>query len=172
MILARATSPRVERTGVAAGMSGSPVYVDGKLIGALSSGWSFSKEPIFGITPIGEMLSVLDHPDLPPGEGTPGPIGAEPAATSPRFREFTWAGPDSGSGAGSPVTAPSASRSWLALPLAVSGLHPAALASVRAMFEPQGFAVVPGGRERAHEAPSATLEPGDAVAVDVMRGDL
>src|SRR5262245_38406702 len=70
LILARATSPRVERTGVAQGMSGSPVYVDGKLIGALSSGWAFSKEPIFGITPIGEMLSVLDEPETPPGEGT------------------------------------------------------------------------------------------------------
>ena len=41
LILARATSPRVEQTGVAQGMSGSPVYVDGKLIGALSSGWPF-----------------------------------------------------------------------------------------------------------------------------------
>ena len=54
-------------------------------------------------------------------------------------------------------------------PLAVSGLHPAALASVRALFEPAGFAVVPGGRTRAPE-PHATLEPGDAVSVDVMRG--
>jgi SpoIVB peptidase S55 len=92
MILARATSPRVEQTGVAQGMSGSPVYVDGKLIGALSSGWTFSKEPVFGITPIGEMLKVLDQPDLPPGDGTPGPVGVEPTAAVPRFRELTWAG--------------------------------------------------------------------------------
>src|SRR6266540_2790981 len=48
LILARATSERVVRTGVAAGMSGSPVYVDGKLVGALSTGWSFTREPIFG----------------------------------------------------------------------------------------------------------------------------
>jgi len=170
MILARATSPRVERTGVAAGMSGSPVYVDGKLIGALSSGWTFSKEPVFGITPIGEMLAVLDRPDLPPGEGTPGPVGAEPAAATPRFREFSWMGHDSSLEAPRGAT-PVASRPWLPLPLAASGLHPAALASVRAMFEPEGFAVVPGGRERT-PASHPTLEPGDAVAVDVMRGDL
>ena len=170
MILARATSPRVEETGVAQGMSGSPVYVDGKLIGALSSGWTFSKEPVFGITPIGEMLEVLDQPDLPPGDGTPGPVGVEPAAAMPRFREFAWAGPES-SDVRSPSLPAAPVRPWLPLPLAASGLHPAALASVRAMFEPEGFAVVPGGRARAPET-HATLEPGDAVAVDVMRGDL
>ena len=167
MILARATSPRVERTGVAQGMSGSPVYVDGKLIGALSSGWSFSKEPVFGITPIGEMLSVLDQPDAPPGEGTTGPSGLEPAATSPKFREFTWADADTTAR----TAAPPGARPWLPLPLAASGLNPAALASVRALFEPEGFAVVPGGRSREPEK-HPSLEPGDAVAVDVMRGDV
>ena len=171
MILARATSPRVERTGVAQGMSGSPVYVDGKLIGALSSGWSFSKEPVFGITPIGEMLAVLDQPELPPGDGTPGPVGVEPAAASPRFREFSWTGQDSALATPMGVSPVAPSRPWLPLPLAASGLHPAALATVRAMFEPEGFAVVPGGRERTPDT-HATLEPGDAVAVDVMRGDL
>src|SRR5262249_14920494 len=75
MILARATSPRVEATGVAQGMSGSPVYVEGRLVGALSSGWAFSKEPVFGITPIGEMLPVLAEPETTPGDGTPGPVG-------------------------------------------------------------------------------------------------
>src|ERR1044072_730517 len=71
LILARALGPRVEATGVAQGMSGSPVYVDGKLIGALSSGWAFSKEPVFGITPIGEMLAVLDQPESPATSETP-----------------------------------------------------------------------------------------------------
>src|ERR1043166_8524084 len=73
LILARALGPRVEATGVAQGMSGSPVYVDGKLIGALSSGWAFSKEPVFGITPIGEMLAVLDQPESPATSKRPGP---------------------------------------------------------------------------------------------------
>src|SRR5947207_4785513 len=73
MILARATSERVLRTGVAAGMSGSPVYVDGRLIGALSSGWSFTREPLFGVTPIREMLQVLDQPVQAEPAGTAGP---------------------------------------------------------------------------------------------------
>ena len=169
LILARATSPRVERTGVAQGMSGSPVYVDGRLVGALSSGWAFSKEPVFGITPIGEMLSVLETPESEPGEGTPGPVGVEPSAALPRYRELRWTDEDS-----SPDLLPRAvpaARPWLALPLSVSGLHPAALESVRSLFEPQGFAVVPGGRDRAPDR-GRGLEPGDAVAVDVVRGDL
>src|SRR5215470_6867226 len=111
LILARATSPRLEATGVAQGMSGSPVYVDGKLIGALSSGWAFSKDPVFGITPIGEMLSGLDQPDTPPGEGTPGPVGIEPVPTTPRYRELTWADADT---VASPLAAPrTPSRPWL-----------------------------------------------------------
>ena len=86
VILARATDPRVIRTGVAQGMSGSPVYVNGRLIGALSSGWAFSKEPIFGITPIGEMLAVLDQPDTPTLE-TVGPTGVLAAVAQPPPRQ-------------------------------------------------------------------------------------
>ena len=54
MILARATSDRLKHDGIAAGMSGSPVYVDGKLIGALAFSWPFSRDPLCGITPIAE----------------------------------------------------------------------------------------------------------------------
>src|SRR6202000_333457 len=59
MILARLHGSKPEYTGVVADMSGSPVYVDGKLLGALSYRiGQFSKEPIAGITPIAEMLAV------------------------------------------------------------------------------------------------------------------
>src|SRR5580704_18463963 len=59
MILARLHGTKPEDSGVVAGMSGSPVYIDGKLLGALAYRiGEFSKEPIAGITPIGEMLAV------------------------------------------------------------------------------------------------------------------
>src|SRR6201999_2641306 len=61
MILARLKGAKPEYTGVVAGMSGSPVYVDGKLMGALSYRiGQFAKEPICGITPIEQMLEVRD----------------------------------------------------------------------------------------------------------------
>src|SRR5579872_1412740 len=64
MILVRLTGAKVEYTGVVAGMSGSPVYIDGKLVGALAFRiGSFSKDPIAGITPIEDMLEIseIDH---------------------------------------------------------------------------------------------------------------
>src|SRR5713101_651996 len=60
LILARIDSPMVKRAGVIAGMSGSPVYIDGKVIGALAYSWQFAKEPVAGITPIEEMLKIAD----------------------------------------------------------------------------------------------------------------
>lgn len=59
LILAKLSGGPLEKTGVIAGMSGSPVYIDGKLIGAVAYAWSFAKEPVAGITPIYEMLSLF-----------------------------------------------------------------------------------------------------------------
>jgi len=75
LILARGLGPRLAATGVAQGMSGSPVYVDGKLIGALSSGWAFAREPIFGVTPIGEDAERAGRTENSAGDATPGPVG-------------------------------------------------------------------------------------------------
>ncbi len=58
VILARLKSSRLEKEGVSQGMSGSPVYVEGKLVGAVAYSFPYSKEPIAGITPIGEMLAI------------------------------------------------------------------------------------------------------------------
>src|SRR5580704_4502295 len=75
MILARLHGDKPEYTGVVAGMSGSPVYIDGRLVGALSYRiGQFTKEPIAGITPIESMLQVRD------GEGSP--VGMERAAAT------------------------------------------------------------------------------------------
>lgn len=167
VVLARATSPRVVASGVAQGMSGSPVYVDGRLLGALSSGWAFSREPIFGITPIAEMLEVLDRPESEHPDGTSGPAGVDPRGAAPRFREFAW---DDGPEPVGPAPAPAAPRA-LGLPLAAGGLHPDALPFARELFAASGLTVTPGGRART-PARTARVEPGAAVAVDVLRGDL
>ncbi len=108
LILARILSDALDRTGIIAGMSGSPVYVNGKLIGALAYGWPFSREAICGITPIQSMLDIRKAPASPPvpigGAATRAaafvaafrdrrfeeplaslwkPLGAEPAASGP-----------------------------------------------------------------------------------------
>src|ERR687886_2179677 len=60
-IIARLSGANVERTGVFAGMSGSPVYIDGRLVGAIAFSFPFSKEPIAGITPIQQMVDMFER---------------------------------------------------------------------------------------------------------------
>jgi hypothetical protein len=66
LILAKVSGAGLEHSGIIAGMSGSPIYVDGKLVGALAYGWPFSKDPICGITPIQSMLDIRHAPPAPP----------------------------------------------------------------------------------------------------------
>lgn len=66
LIIGRLSGGEADRTFVFAGMSGSPVYVDGKLIGAISYSFPFSKEPICGITPIEQMISIFEKNSQPP----------------------------------------------------------------------------------------------------------
>src|SRR5918911_1151727 len=61
IIIARLSGPLVERTSVFAGMSGSPVYIDGKLVGAVAYAFPFEKEPIAGIQPISNMIQVIEE---------------------------------------------------------------------------------------------------------------
>jgi len=181
LILAKATSERVVRTGIAQGMSGSPVYVDGKLVGALSSGWNFSRDPLFGVTPIGEMLQVLRLPRPPDGgAGTAGPSGLEPpAASTSSYRSLSWSGasPIAAPGAlatPSPKAAEAALGAPVALPIPVScvGLDPAAMPLAQRLLAPLGLAAVPGGKTGMASGARPVLEPGSAVAVDLLRGDM
>ncbi len=61
LIVGRISGGSADRTSVFAGMSGSPVYIDGKLVGAISYSFPFSKEPICGITPIEQMINIFEH---------------------------------------------------------------------------------------------------------------
>ena len=61
MIVGRLSGANAERTFVFAGMSGSPVYIDGKLVGAISYSFPFAKEPICGITPFEQMASTVEQ---------------------------------------------------------------------------------------------------------------
>src|SRR5262252_7993080 len=116
LILARVAGGNLEKTGIIAGMSGSPIYVDGKLVGALAYGWPFSRDPICGITPIQSMLDIRKAPAAPPV-----PIGGAatraPAFVS-AFRDRSFAAPFSALLA--PFKAEAASTGLTPLPLPVS----------------------------------------------------
>ncbi|HOO57394.1 MAG TPA: SpoIVB peptidase S55 domain-containing protein [bacterium] len=76
LILGRVSGHNLEFTGVTSGMSGSPVYIDGKLIGAVAYGWSWTKEPVAGIQPIKHMLELWEKPAAGGGQvsGTRGSL--------------------------------------------------------------------------------------------------
>ncbi len=61
VIIASLIGAKVARTSVFAGMSGSPVYIDGKLVGAIAYAFPFAKEPIAGITPIRQMIEIFER---------------------------------------------------------------------------------------------------------------
>ncbi|MCC6215045.1 MAG: hypothetical protein IT376_09265 [Polyangiaceae bacterium] len=62
LILVKTTHPRLEIVKVVAGMSGSPIFLNGKMAGAYAYGWGFGKEPVAGVTPIRNMLDDMDRP--------------------------------------------------------------------------------------------------------------
>lgn len=182
-ILARLSGGPLEKTGVIAGMSGSPVYVDGKLLGAVALAFSFSKEPIAGITPIGEMLDVV------PASFPASP--AKPVAAS-NFRILHVSG-DAESGRLMPLEAdqpppwivsnpPDSSGSSLAglrLPLSFGGFSEVATSSALSQFRQLGFEPMQGGAlagspstDSAEKSGAATLEPGSMVSVLLVEGDL
>ena len=58
MVLCRLTGCNLEHAGIIQGMSGSPIYIDGKLLGAVAFAWEFAKDPIAGVTPFSQMMPV------------------------------------------------------------------------------------------------------------------
>ena len=106
VILARLSGGPLDKTGVMQGMSGSPVYIDGRLLGAVALAFNFAKEPIAGIRPIEEMLAV----------------GAQPAAeTAGRQRASAPKRENSTSRLRQLVSNPAASLIEIATPVSFSG---------------------------------------------------
>src|SRR5690242_14922418 len=85
MILARLSGGPLAKTGVIAGMSGSPVYVDGKLLGAVAFSFPYATEPIAGIQPIQQMLNLLDQKGAPVSAPRRASSGGFPAESPTAF---------------------------------------------------------------------------------------
>jgi hypothetical protein len=164
MILARLEGTKPEYTGVVAGMSGSPVYIDGKLLGALSYRiGQFSKEPIAGITPIRQMLEVTGQG---PGNMTPGAEIAALAKTS------TSAGGGNIPLGGQDVVETSAIRP-MDTALVFNGFNEQALELWKQHVSSPGLTAMAGvGGSSSDEKQPEPIVPGSAVSALLMRGDL
>ncbi len=175
LVLCRLSGLDLEKTGVIAGMSGSPVYIDGKLLGAVAYAWAFCKEPIAGITPFCQMHGYVEayerrdlvEQDQPTRIGlrTPLRVGDREFSAVTVAHDFEDRQPTSADGL------------WLVplrTPLCATGFTPHSLSLLRDKLRTSGLVPMQGGAVTARvarEAGDIPLKPGGALSVALITGD-
>ncbi len=186
IILARLSGGPLGETGVQQGMSGSPVYIDGKLLGAVALGFPFSKEPIAGIQPIEDMITDA--------RGSATGLGQQLGFKPPAMASWRFHGMRLLRGAGNESTKDDSelrvataygSLSKLPIPLSFSGFGPAATEALAGEFRGLGFDPLSGISEEIQnrtELPAlkmagraeaaAAVAPGSMISVGLLTGDM
>lgn len=183
LILARLSGGPLERTGVIQGMSGSPVYIQGRLIGAVAYSFPFAKDPIAGIQPIAQMLDILNRPSMQAKPAGVAPEQITPAQTPAAFvfgvLEKARQGAPLQETLGYPAVGAPAARGSLTplpIPLSIGGATTSAVQQFASFFGAYGFSLVQsgasGGAQNLPATPPRRLEPGSAVSAELVRGDL
>jgi hypothetical protein len=143
IVIARLSGGPLAETGVLQGMSGSPVYIDGRLLGAVAVGFPFSKEPIAGIQPIESMIADATFS----GEGKKAALPAGLALPPGQ-----WAN--------------------LPTPVSFSGFSAATLAAYAPRFSELGFRPQPGAAPKARASAASEILPGSMISVGLITGDM
>jgi hypothetical protein len=183
-IIARLSGANAEKTGVFAGMSGSPVYIDGRLVGALAFSFPFSKEPICGITPIKQMIDLFENGSAvgKTNSSQPRPVTIaqltgndwKPSLPKPTVTATSLIAPVS---AGSPLVPLLGQQMMpIATPVVFSGISQESLSVFAPQLIANGLLPVSGAGGSAAITPLArvnekTLTPGTSISVQLVRGD-
>jgi SpoIVB peptidase S55 len=183
MVLCRLTGCNLDHSGIIQGMSGSPIFIDGKLLGAVAFAWEFAKDPIAGVTPFSQMVRYVRSNDRR--------IAAESKALGDgKFRAMALPGvplledlagetaiSSSSSGTALPLSVSGggmAGMTPIVTPMAASGFSARALNLLSERLRPLGMAAIAGGAasERIlREYGNTPLQPGSPVAVALVTGD-
>jgi hypothetical protein len=178
IILARLSGGPLDKTGVISGMSGSPVYVDGKLVGAVALSFPFAKEALTGITPIEEMVQVVPEP---------GSATAQRAASIDFQIARIPGSPDagrlipqeeSGPAIWNKLLPPDSSGSGFTgyrLPLRLGGFASDVVQAYTGLIRQMGFEPMQGGAISGGPSVTASktdLAPGSMISLLLVRGDL
>jgi hypothetical protein len=163
------------RAGVIAGCSGSPVYIEGRLAGAIALGWTFSKDALYGVTPIEDMLKTGEGADLKKGDDKKAAANifdfSKPidlAEVEKQYGEFA-------------ASIRRANSEMMQIPCAVSisGFTNSAAEELKNIFAPFGLAVTAGGGGAAANSNAVRtggreqkLEPGAPLVIPVVSGDM
>ena len=188
LILVKTHHPRLEIAKVVAGMSGSPIYLDGKMAGAYAYGWTFGKEPVAGVTPIANMIEDLERPvpkfihgwnPFAPEGKRAAPIARAAPPSGARYsgslgdydvfahaRQVAEQKKQDGLLAGGPLAA-------VSTPLLVGGMTGRAVETARELLTPLGLEPLQAGGGGATEASAPTrFVDGGAIGVQMIRGDI
>lgn len=175
LVIARLSGANLEKTGVIAGMSGSPVYIEGKLLGAVAYAWPFGKEPIAGITPFAQMHEFVEayekrdltRKDEPKRIGLADPLRIDGRAFDAVTVSDGFSGPQPGPEDGV----------WLVplrTPLAVTGMSERSIAALKGNLAPYGLVPAQGGAVGGHvpeKEREVRLEPGGVLSIAMITGD-
>ena len=163
IILGRLSGGPLEHTGVMQGMSGSPVYIDGKLIGAVALAFPYAKDPIAGIRPIEEMLKVDSVSERPPA---PAPVRRAGNLADP----MAWLPARDAAGFGD------TRMTEVATPLSLSGFTASAVAQFGPQMRKLGLeprqGISTGGAPEDRMGDPSKLQPGSMISVELMTGDM
>src|ERR1035438_1597117 len=161
IILARLSGGPLAETGVMQGMSGSPVYIDGKLVGAVALGFAFSKEPIAGIRPIEDMIRPVATRAAIARQRAPFALGPNELIRALPHPALAMAG--------------SAQMVDIATPLSFGGFTRATLETFAPQLRALGLeprqAVSSAGKLDAAMGSPADLKPGSMISVQLLSGD-
>jgi hypothetical protein len=188
LILVKTIHPRLDIAKVVAGMSGSPIYLDGKMAGAYAYGWTFGSEPVAGVTPIRSMLDEMDRPLPRIIDGWRLDLGGAAPKASPRTA-FRGGGRYTGQlerydakdhatalARASTMASPSpgAALRPVATPLLVGGMTGSALDVAKELFSPLGLEPMEAGGGSDADEPDAPTRfvDGGAIGVQLIRGDM
>jgi hypothetical protein len=171
IILVRLHGTKVEYTGVVAGMSGSPVYLDGKLAGALAFRiGEFSKEPIAGVTPIADMLEInaLDRSPAEETSAVKPSVNAVAGKTAAPGEALALPGPaqDSAGKDFANYLKP------IETPLVFNGFSEQAIQLFAGQFASAGIVPVMGAGSVSNDKQPEPLEAGSAISAILVRGDM
>src|SRR5579864_6364996 len=162
VVLVKLTGEKAEFTGVVAGMSGSPVYIDGKLLGAIAYRiGQFSKEPIAGVTPIEQMLEINEFDQSIPQSG------AASAARLTGASRTSAPGNDS-----NPIQSYAQYLTPIDAPFVFNGFNEAAIKQFAPALSAVGITPVMGVGSASKEKQPEPLAPGSAVSAIMVRGDM
>jgi hypothetical protein len=182
-IIARLSGANVDRTGVFAGMSGSPVFIDDRLVGAIAYSFPFSKEPICGITPIQQMIDIFEQGNEKPRHNTEARATSfaelastewKPRLPKPSFAPTSMIAPVSAGSLLAPLMGQQMQQ--IATPVVFSGISQESLSLFSAELTKSGLLPVSGVGGSAAITPlepfdAKTLTPGTSVSVQLVRGD-